>query len=217
MSDFVKRRRQASDEAHARPREHRVPVQGRSQERMARVLAATEKLLIEAGPEAASIPEIASAAGVPRASIYQYYPDKYALFAQMAEARMEELGSHISAAQPQGGSVDWRKVAQTMIEAAASYYNAHPVASILLLTGPFGRNDREAHRAKDAELARQFRLLISADKKSPRLPIKPDVVAIAVEVAFAVLKYGYARDGNITKVTRDEAARAAINYLSEWA
>ncbi len=184
---------------------------------MARVLAAAEKLLVEVGPEAASIPEIATAADVPRTSIYQYYPDKYALFAHMAEAHMEKLGSRISAVHPSGGSVDWREIAQTMIGAAAAYYNAHPVASILLLTGPFGRKDRQAHQAKDAELARQFRLLIGADKTSLRLPTKPDVVAIAVEVAFAVLKYGYARDGRITKVTCDEAVRAVVNYLSEWA
>lgn len=218
MSDFVKRRRQAARSSRGEPRPQRVPVQGRSQERIARVMQAAEMLLVELGPEAASIPEIASAADVPRASIYQYYPDKYALFAHMAEVHMEKLGSHISAAQPRGGQLHWHKLVHTIISAAAGYYNANPVASILLLKGPFGQRDRDAHLAKDAELARQFRLLIATNKKSRRRPPhQPDVMAIAVELAFAVLKYGYAHKGTISNAVCDEAARAVICYLSEWA
>jgi AcrR family transcriptional regulator len=217
MSDTVKRRSQASSKVHAEHRLQRVPVQGRSQERIARVWEAAERLLLDVGLEAASIPEIASAAGVPRASIYQYYPDKYALFAHMAEAHMEKLGLHVSAAQPRGGPPAWRKLVHTVIQAAAAYYNEHPVASILLLNGPFGQSDRDAHLAKDAELARQFRLLIATDNNGPRLPCEPDVAAIAVELAFAVLKYGYAREGTISNAVCDEATRAVVAYLSEWA
>jgi AcrR family transcriptional regulator len=217
MSDIVKRRGQASSQAHAEHRVQRMPVQGRSQERIARVLEAAERLLLDVGPEAASIPEIASAAAVPRASIYQYYPDKYALFAHMAEAHMEKLRLHISGTQPRGGPLTWRKLVRTMVRATAAYYNEHPVASILLLKGPFGQRDRDAHLVKDAELARQFRLLIATDNKGPRLPRKPDVAAIAVELAFAVLKYGYAREGTISNAVCDEATRAVVAYLSEWA
>ena len=49
-------------------------------------LAAAEKLLVEMGPEKTSIPEIANLANVPRTTIYQYFPDKYALFAHLAES-----------------------------------------------------------------------------------------------------------------------------------
>jgi AcrR family transcriptional regulator len=217
MSDIVKRRARASGKAHEKRRPQRVPVQGRSQERITRVLEVAERLLLDVGPEAASIPEIASAAAVPRASIYQFYPDKYALFAHMAEAHMEKLGQHISGAQPGGGHRTWRKLVHTMVRAAAAYYNEHPVASILLLKGPFGQRDRDAHLAKDAELARQFRLLIATDNKSPRLPHKPDVAAIAVELAFAVLRYGYSREGTISNAVCHEATRAVVSYLSEWA
>jgi hypothetical protein len=86
-----------------------------------------------------------------------------------------------------------------------AYYNNHPVASILPLNGPFGQTDRDAHLAKDVALAQWFRPLIAADHKGPYLPCKPDVAAIAVELAFAVLKYGYAREGTISNTVCDEA------------
>jgi AcrR family transcriptional regulator len=216
MSDFVKGVAKPADASAPHPGQ-RVPKQGRSQERIARVLEAAERLLVELGPEGASIPEIAVAADVPRASIYQYYPDKYALFAQLAETHMEKLKAHILSPKPRGAACDWRKMVRDAVKATAGFYNMHPVAGILLLKGPFGEKDREAHLAKDAELAHQFRLMISTDKKGPRLPKKPDAVAIAIELAFAVLQYGYAREETISSAISEEAARAAISYLSEWA
>ncbi|PKA05029.1 TetR/AcrR family transcriptional regulator, partial [Leptospira ellisii] len=66
----------------------RIPSQERSQNRMALVLDAAERLLVELGPEETSIPEIAKISGVPRASIYQFFPDKYALFTRLAEKHL---------------------------------------------------------------------------------------------------------------------------------
>lgn len=207
MSDFVKG-------ASSRSRDQRLPVQGRSQERVARVLDMAEKLLLERGPEGTSIPEIALGADVPRASIYQYFPDRYALFAHLAETHMDRLKTHMLTAQAKGAGSDWQNMVGSLVRAATSYYNANPVTSVLLLKGPFGDQDREAHLMKDGELADQFRLLIASDKKNPRFSKKPDVVAIAVELAFAVLRYGYAREGTLSRSITEEAACAAIAYLS---
>jgi len=52
----------------------RIPVQERSQQRVAQIIEAAESLLIKLGPEETSIPEIAKITGIPRASIYQFFP-----------------------------------------------------------------------------------------------------------------------------------------------
>ena len=48
----------------------RKPAQARTQERVARALLTAEQLLLERNPEEVSIPDIAEASGVPRASLY---------------------------------------------------------------------------------------------------------------------------------------------------
>jgi len=204
MSGFVKIERPIA----------RTPVQERSQERMARALTAAEKLLVELGPERASIPEIALAADVPRASIYQFYPDKFALFAHLAESQMERLRAHLLDTAHSDPGSGWRHVVRSAVEATATFYNTHPVASVLLLKGPFGEQDRQAHLRKDAELAIQFRRMIERDSNAPPLPTEPDVAVIAVELAFAILKFGYARDGLLSRSIVEETSRAAIAYLS---
>lgn len=213
MSDFVKKGISAKKQPR---RNQRLPVQERSQTRIASALEAAEKLLLESGPEGVSIPEIALAADVPRASIYQYFPDKYALFASLAETHMDKLKAHILAAQPKGVDSDWRSAVRSLVRATTNFYNANPATRVLLLKGPFGDQDRTAHLIKDGELAEQFRIMIGSDKNARALPKKPDVVAIAVELAFAVLRYGYAREGTLSRPISDEAARAVIAYLSEW-
>lgn len=203
MSDLVKTPR-------------RAPMQGRTQDRMARVLAAAEEMLVEVGPERLSIPDIAAVAGVPRSSIYQFYPDKYAVFASMADTQMTRLSAHLAQVMPAQQSSSWRAMIGRALEETAAFYNTDRLASLLLLKGPFGEQDRIAHHRKDRELAAMFRALIALDPTAPRLPTSPDVAAIGVEVAFSVLKYGYELDGALRPTTIDEAARAVCAYLADF-
>ncbi len=55
-----------------------IPVQERSLGRITRVIEAAERMLEELGPEKTSIPALAQISEVPRASIYPFFPDKYA-------------------------------------------------------------------------------------------------------------------------------------------
>lgn len=200
------------------PRDKRLgkrPQQERSQTRMAKVLEAAEQLLQEVGPDAASIPEISKLSGVPRASIYQFFPDKYVLFAHLARIQMENIGELIAALQPQLGG-DWQGAIREVIRGVANYYNAHPAASALLMRGNFTPADRAAHEQKDAMIGNLLREYLRSQGVLAGLPQQPDVATLAVEIAFACLKYGYVADGHISDAICLEAEQATIGYLSRW-
>lgn len=182
---------------------------------MNKVLEVAELLLEEIGPEKTSIPAIAEAAAVPRAAIYPFFPDKYALFSRLAELHMERLvevmnGSDLAAAD------SWRTWGARLIEAVASYYNRFPVASILLLRGGFTEDDRQAHAVKNETMGRLLRERMAGFNEALLLPAEPDVATLAVEIAFACMKHGYAKDGMISAAICAEAVRAAEAYLSRW-
>ncbi len=61
------------------------PVQARSRERFERILAAATRLIGEKGVDAVPMSEIAAAADISVASLYQYFPDKAAIIATLAE------------------------------------------------------------------------------------------------------------------------------------
>ncbi len=197
------------------PRDVRLPVQERSAARMAKVLDAAERMLADVGPEKTSIPALAEAAGVPRAAIYPFFPDKYALFAHLARIHMERLMDALAHSRT-GHAGTWRAWVETAIGETADYYNAHPAASVLLLRGSFTDSDHDAHGVKNAAIGDLLRAKAASLGELRTLPSVPDAATIAVELAFACMKHGYAKEGRVSPAMCREATRAVTAYLARW-
>jgi AcrR family transcriptional regulator len=199
----------------SRERDLRRPVQERSAARMAKVIQAAERMLEEIGPEKTSIPALAEATGVPRAAIYPFFPDKYALFSHLALMHMDGLTKALAASKA-GRTRSWQTWIDAVVKAAAAYYNAHPAASVLLLRGSFADTDRAAHEAKNVTIGALFREKVASLGALATLPVTPDAATIAVEIAFACMKHGYATEGSVSPAICHEASRAVIAYLASW-
>ena len=193
----------------------RLPVQGRSAARMAKVIEAAGRMLEEVGPEKTSIPALAEATGVPRAAIYPFFPDKYALFSHLARIHMGRLMSALATSKVKRAR-SWQTWVEEAVKAAADYYNAHPAARILLLRGSFTDDDRDAHAAKNVVIGGLLRARMASWGTFRKLPQKPDVAAIAVELAFACMKHGYLQEGRISPAICREATRAVLAYIGQW-
>jgi AcrR family transcriptional regulator len=74
----------------AKPRKQ--PLQGRSRETFGAILEATARILEAEGLEAANTNAIAARAGVSIGSLYQYFPDKAAIFAELIRQAESGLG-----------------------------------------------------------------------------------------------------------------------------
>jgi AcrR family transcriptional regulator len=204
-----------SKSSAARARDSRRPVQERSAARMAKVMEAAERMLEAVGPEKTSIPALAEATGVPRAAIYPFFPDKYALFSHLALMHMDGLTKALTASKAER-TRSWRTWVEAAVKVVAEYYNAHPAASVLLLRGAFADTDRAAHEAKNVTIGTLFRARIASLGVLKALPDTPDAATIAVEIAFACMKHGYATEGLVSTAICQEASRAVIAYLATW-
>lgn len=183
------------------------PRQVRTRERLERALRAAEELLVEIGPEQTSIPEVEKRSGVPRTAIYRYFPDKYALFSAVAAGYMDLLGRAIVAPGADLPEAPWQEFLAAVIRRAATFYNANPVASILIFGGPFTASDHAAHARKTDMLVKALRGPMPDD-------LDEDTVALTIEIAFACFRYGYVRDSHVTDGITAEAIRAATAYVA---
>lgn len=68
----------------------RAPQQQRSRERVERILLSAKGLIEQSGSDAMKMGELAEQAGISIGSLYQYFPDKAAVIAALAERYNEE-------------------------------------------------------------------------------------------------------------------------------
>jgi AcrR family transcriptional regulator len=81
--------------ARARALVRRTPSQSRAQETVDALLTATKTLLIRGGMEAATTNAVAKLAGVSIGSLYQYFPSREALIAELSRRHVERVLSLI--------------------------------------------------------------------------------------------------------------------------
>ncbi|MBM9499201.1 TetR/AcrR family transcriptional regulator [Leptospira sp. 201903071] len=213
LNSKTKRSNSKNPKSQTRPR---APLQERSQQRVAIVLETAEKILERIGPEDTSIPEIAKVSGIPRASIYQFFPDKYALFTHLAERHLAKVGEILAAKASKNPKIHWEKLVGVLVNAASDYYDSTPVASMLVLGGPFSRNAYLAQEITIDHIGAGVRVQL-ANLDSPLiLPKKPDVATLGVEIAFACMKRGYYLENRISKMMREQAVNAVVSYFENW-
>jgi len=193
-----------------------APQQERSQARMEAVLRAADEFVAAHGPERASIPEIAELAGVPRASVYQFYPDKYALLSHVAERHLASIVDLLFSAGSSLLTRDYRQVVSMLVETAADYFDTHPAAATLLLGGPFSRAAYLAREEQISRLGTALRFLGANLARPLIMPEAPDVAVIAAEIGLACMRLGYYREGRVSRPMREQAVIASCAYLKLW-
>lgn len=196
--------------------EIRVPVQKRSRDKFEKTLHAAETLIFENGLDQASIPEIAKMTGLPRATIYQYFPDIYVLYSYLAERHMQTISALLETKHPADACSDWKQYIADLLRTNATYYNENPVARLLLLNGPFGTSDLEAHKAKHQALSRLLKTALDASGAKCQFPESPDVLILAIEIGFACFRYGCWYEQGINDTLVEEAETVITAYLSPF-
>mgnify|MGYP003396890756 FL=1 len=193
----------------------RKPAQARTQERVARALQTAEQLLLTRNPEEVSIPDIAEASGVPRASLYQFYANKHQLFAAIAERHLSLVAEEVKLKGVALQGFHWRQITNLLVQASSHYYNQNPVAGILILGWPMSRETYLAQEVTIENIGDELRVIYGAAEPAVMLTTTPDVGTIVTELAFSMMKYGYYRQGEITPDIMQQAATAVIGYLEQ--
>lgn len=198
------------------------PKQERTQKRMEQVLKSTEELLLTIGLEKISIPEVANASGVPRASIYQFFPTKYDLLRHIALQHLNELmtqlktvGLHVIVSHPNESIMTYgRLVTAVMIETTAKFYNQSEIASLLILSGPVTPQAYVEYQIELRKVSKGIRDALAAIQVDDYVPSNPDTLTILIEVIFTCMKHGFYAENYISEAICQEAYRIAISYLT---
>ena len=169
---------------------------------MERILDAAAQVFVEAGYEAATTEAIAARAGTSIGSLYQFFPNKEALFDAMstrylgqAETLFEQLLT------PEVLDVPWAELLDRLLDAFRAFHRATPAFRAVWVNLQLSPAFVAAGVALNARFAERVQLVLARQAKGLPRARRPLVATMIVEVASAML---------LTTLRHDEATAAAL-------
>jgi AcrR family transcriptional regulator len=167
--------------------DRRIPIQERSQKRVERILDAAAQVFARQGYDAATMEAIASEADTSIGSIYQFFPNKLAVYTALARRYHDALRAFFDTLID-GPLLDrpWHELLDASIDAVAHFHENDPgfraVWVGLHLTEQFLAEGEAINR----ELARRVEGILA--RKLPKLPprMRPLAATMMVEVMTAM-------------------------------
>src|ERR1700691_619019 len=198
----------------ARAYRRRQPQQRRARETVEAVLDAVVRILKRGGVEAVTTNRVAEVAGVSIGSVYQYFPDKRAIFSALHERHIREIDRLVEAKLMEHVASPLDTLMRAMIEAMVDAHTSDPELYELLSTEVPHR--AEGTRDFAVRLQGAFRLAIAsrADELKTRRDL--DTVVFVVTHMVDALSHGAVlrRPSRLSlAAAREEAVRAVLAYL----
>ncbi len=158
------------------------PSQDRSRQRVERILEATRELVLCQPLEAVTTGAIAERAGLPIGSLYQYFPNRLAVLAELARQVLGAIDHATARTIEAAHTLPWREAIRRVVDTHLAAYRADRCAPILRAFA-----STEAFREFDAALTARIAGALAAHPALDACgPARERVARVAVEAAGAV-------------------------------
>ncbi len=149
----ARRARRTKGPLPERLKPRKVPLQSRSRALVDAIIEAGERLLAERGWEALTLQDVATLAGVSPGSLYQYFPDKASLVAEITERQSQrELAFHLERFATLTRETSLEDALRLMVTAIVDFQKAEGplMRATLSALQHLGRYEELADRARQA-------------------------------------------------------------------
>ncbi|MFI7099404.1 TetR/AcrR family transcriptional regulator [Streptomyces sp. NPDC050161] len=193
----------------------RPAVQRRGVERRRAILDAAEALLGEEGYEATTLKAIGERAGIPIASVYHYFSDRYQVEAELLRNHVHELDAGIAAALANPELHTLRDATDAVIAPLLDYFRRHPSCTELWFSGRSATVGELVRTFDERQAEQLWRLLV--ERNLVRADTPQLVLQLAFEVGNRLLDVAFRRSAKGDDATIAEARRFVSAYLETYA
>ena len=192
----------------------REPTQRRSRQTVEAVLDAVLRILKREGLQAVTTNHIAEVAGVSIGSVYQYFPDKQAIFSALHQRHVQEIDRLVESTLVRHANASLEDLVGALMEALIEAHAMDPELHELLTT----QVPHRTHGSQDfaTRLRGIFRLAIAS--KDTHLKSRGDIEKVVFVVANMVDALSHAvvlhrPAGLAMRELKDEGVGAVMAYL----
>jgi AcrR family transcriptional regulator len=198
------------------PLKRRVPQQVRSRDRFERILEVAGELVVAGGVESVNTRVIASAAGIPVASLYQYFADKQAILLALVERDVAEMDAQVAEDIAQLPVLSVRTMVETTMRAFVKVYHRRPSYVVIWMRGRTNPAIRDYCRARNRRMARD--LFETARRAGMVAEDSTGLYAeLAVEVSDRLFQIAFENSLEGDPHVIDEAIELVTSYLETHA
>lgn len=188
------------------------PVQERGRIRFDAILAAARELLAQGGVEGFTIEDVAAHAGIPVGSIYQFFPNKFAIVAELDARDTFSLIDDLLANAPRFPTMEWQRETDRIIDLIAAHWVDDPSRRAVWLA----MRSTAATRSLAAEHSRALVATLMPMVAALAWRRTPDEQAVICEVVVEMcqsLLHFSVSDGEPRPATVTELKRMLRAYL----
>lgn len=194
----------------------RVPTQARSRERVERILDATARLVVAHGVDAVTTRSVSEAAGVPVASIYQYFADRDGLLLALAERDMAEMDEQVARDLAALEVLSVRTVVETTMRAFVTVYHRRQSFVQVYLRGRTNSAIHDYGRAHNKRIAADMLAFTTeAGLARPDTPLA--AAELTVEIGDRVFQLAFEHTDEGDAFLIEEGTAMMVAYLSGYA
>lgn len=186
--------------------------QKRSLERINLLLGTTEALLDVLSVDEISLADVASKAGVPLPSVYNFFPNKTALLEALAMRFHDELMTHMERCDAEQFT-SWQELVAYVFNVGADYHTSHACVMKLFLGPGVSAEIKNADLTGNSNIAATYRRMLQRRFVFPFHEELENRLSVAVVICDSVWALSFCKQGSITPELRVEGIRAAIAYL----
>jgi len=191
----------------------RVPTQARSRRRVEHLLDAAAGLVVERGVEALTTRDIAEAADVPVASLYQYFAAKEDVLLAIAGRDMAEMDAQVVADLAAVPVLTLDALVRTTMGAFVTVYHRRRAFVEIYLRGRTNLAVHQFGREHNARVAQMLRDV--AIEQGLALPtLSPTVAMLAVEIGDRVFQLAFEHDDDGDVELIEEGITMVAAYLA---
>jgi AcrR family transcriptional regulator len=194
----------------------RVPQQVRSIERVERILDAAARLVVAAGVDALTTRRVAERAGMPVASLYQYFADRDEILLALVERDIAEMDTQVAADLAALEVLSVATIVETTMRAFVKVYRRRPAFVVIWLRGRTNPAISEFCRDHNRRVAQDlFRLARDAGLVRP--DTRPFHAELAVEVGDRVFQLAFETTMRGDRAVIAEGVELVRGYLERHA
>jgi AcrR family transcriptional regulator len=198
------------------PRMRRVPQQERSRRRVEAILDAAARIVVAEGVDAVGTRSIADLAGVPVASLYQYFADKDDILLALVERDMAEMDEAVGREVGALDTISLQSLVEATIRAFTQVYAERPAFVMIYLRGRTNQAIRDYGRDHNRKVAAMlFGFAADLGLTVPEVTVL--IAELAVEMGDRLFQLAYEETLEGDPAIVHEAVIVITTYLQRYA